>query len=159
MHEATKAERRAAARTFPRNTGLGSGARRARHRIPIARDRAGEVSVRRCLRCPDTRGLAPHRRGRGPLLVRHLERTAEELLQRRRGATDARVLVDEAGGDDVALAQAGPAEEVLPPQVVGEGVPLVGPRRNALERVAAELEPFREGAAARGLPPALRLRD
>ncbi len=105
------------------------------------------------------------RRPEGPadpwraLLVRDLERVAEELHQRRAGSADPRVLVDEAGSDDVVLGQPGRAEEVLPPQFVRERVIGVGPPRDALERVAGELEALREGTAAGGAPPALRVGD
>ena len=53
----------------------------------------------------------------------------EEVHQRRRGAADPRVLVDEAGGDDVLVAQAGRAEEVLALQVVREPVLRIRPVR------------------------------
>src|SRR5918992_1615997 len=46
------------------------------------------------------------------LLVRHVERVAEELHQRRGCATDPRVFVDEPRSDDVGLAQSRPAVEV-----------------------------------------------
>ena len=65
-----------------------------------------------------------------------------------RCSADARVLVDEAGSDDVTLIQPGPGVEALPLQVVGERALRVRPGRHAFERVAAELEPLREGAAA-----------
>src|SRR5215831_7096640 len=87
-------------------------------------------------------------------LVRHLERVAEELHERRRRPADARVLVEEAWSDDVVLAQASGAKEVLPLQVVREAMFGAGPGRDALERVAAELEPLREGAGSCGAPPA-----
>src|SRR4029453_7602574 len=93
----------------------------------------------------------------GSGLVRHLERVAEEVHQRRCAPTDPRVLIDESWCDDLPLAQSGRREEVLTPEVVCERMLGVSPRRHALERRPAEVESLREGPAARGAPPALRL--
>src|SRR5262249_3004275 len=91
--------------------------------------------------------------------VRHGEGVAEELHQGRGRAADPRVLVDEARCYDVVLGQARRAEEVLALEVIRERVLGIGPGWDALERVAAEFEPLREGAPARGASPALRVCD
>src|SRR5262249_11097986 len=94
-----------------------------------------------------------------PSLVGHRERVAEEVHEGRGGPAESRVLVGEAGRDDVALGEAGGGEEVLALQVVREGVLRVRPGWDALERVAAEAEMPREGSGPGGATPACGVGD
>jgi hypothetical protein len=81
-------------------------------------------------------------------------------VHERRGCpAESRVLIEETGSDDVALGETVEGEEVLAPQVVRQKVVRVRPGWDAFERVAAELEPFREGARPSGAPPALGFGD